>query len=128
MLRIDPDDATIIGEPVTRHDGFVVDIDVAADGARFTSGSTDGNVGLWETATGRYVGTIQPGSPNTTVRSRWATDGHTLVIMYEDGAIYDFDTRPSSWFKHACHTAGRQLFEQEWAELLPDRPYQPTCH
>ncbi len=128
VLRIDPDDATIIGEPVTRHDGFVVDIDVAADGARFTSGSTDGNVGLWETATGRYVGTIQPGSPNTTVRSRWATDGHTLVIMYEDGAIYDFDTRPSSWFKHACHTAGRQLFEHEWAELLPDRPYQPTCH
>ena len=128
VLRINPGDGTIIGEPVTRHDGFVVDIDVAVDGERFTSGSTDGNVGLWETATGRYVGTIQPGSPNTTVRSSWATDGHTLVIMYEDGAIYDFDTRPSSWFKHACHTAGRQLFEQEWAELLPDRPYQRTCH
>ena len=77
VLRLRPRRRENIGEPVTRHDGFVVDIDVAADGTRFTSGSTDGNVGLWETATGRYVGTIQPGSPNTTVRSRWAADGHT---------------------------------------------------
>ena len=128
VLHLDPDDATIIGAPVIGHDGPVTDITIAPDGERFTSGSTDGNVGLWETATGRYIGTIQPGSSNIPVRSRWTADGHTLVVSYDDGSVYHFDSRPSSWFDHACRTAGRRLSNDEWAELLPDRPYQPTCN
>jgi len=47
--------------------------------------------------------------------------------MYSDRSVYTFDTRVSSWFDYACRTAGRQLSEAEWTELLPNRPYQPAC-
>lgn len=126
-LRIGTEEVTVVGDPVTRHDGVVVNIAVAHDGERFASGGTDGKVGLWEAATGRYVGTVQPGAPNRAVQSRWLSDGHTLLVMYEDGSVFDFDTRPASWFRHACATASRRLSEQEWTELLPARPYDPAC-
>jgi hypothetical protein len=31
------------------------------------------------------------------------------------------------WKQHACTEVGHSLTRQEWAELLPDRRYQPAC-
>ena len=82
---------------------------------------------MWDTATGRDAGSVQPGPPNIETRARWAPDGHTLFVLYENGAVYSFDTRPESWLDRACRTAGRALSPTEWAKLLPDRPYEPAC-
>jgi len=127
VLRVDPASAALLGDPVLGHDGPVTNVEFSPDGSRFTSGSTDGTIGLWDSATGRPAGSIQPGPPNDEARATWAPDGHTLFVMYQDGAVYAFDTRPASWLDHACRTAGRQLSQTEWAELLPDRPYEPAC-
>ena len=34
---------------------------------------------------------------------------------------------PADWSRRACEVAGRSMTEQEWSELLPDRPYHATC-
>ncbi len=127
VLRIDPMTTTLTGLPVVAHNGRVIGVTFADDGTRFASGSYDGTVGMWETASGRSIGTLQPGPPNARVRATWASDGYTLLTMYSDRSVDAFDTRPSSWLDHACRTAGRQLTTQEWTELFPDRPFDPAC-
>jgi hypothetical protein len=34
---------------------------------------------------------------------------------------------PAVWLDTACRVAGRSLTEDEWREVLPDRPYAPAC-
>ncbi|MGI9052631.1 MAG: BTAD domain-containing putative transcriptional regulator [Ilumatobacteraceae bacterium] len=127
LLRVDPAELALVDDPAPEHDGPVTNVRFAPDGTQFTSGSTDGTIVLWEAATGRPVGSLQPGSPNEQARAFWAPDGHTLLVMYEGGSVYAFDSRPASWLASACRTAGRQLSRAEWAELLPDRAYDPAC-
>jgi hypothetical protein len=35
--------------------------------------------------------------------------------------------REATWRDTACRIANRQLTEDKWARLLPDRPYAPSC-
>jgi len=32
-----------------------------------------------------------------------------------------------TWERFACRVAGRQLTRAEWADALPDRPYERVC-
>ena len=127
VLLIDRADASFSGEPAIVHDGLVTSIAYSADGSQFTSASTDGVVLMWEAATGRVIGPVQPGPPDRQARSTWSADGHTLLVMYNSGAVHAFETRPDAWFDYACRTAARHLTETEWELLLPGRPYRPAC-
>lgn len=127
VLLIDPTDLSVSGEPAIMHDGLVTSVAYSNDGSEFTSDSTDGVVLMWEAATGRPIGPVQPGPPDRQARSTWSADGHTLLVMYGTGAVYAFETRPTAWLDYACRTAARRLTEAEWERLLPDRPYSPAC-
>jgi WD40 repeat protein len=127
VLIIDPAEASLSGQPAIMHDGLVTSVAYSADGSRFTSESTDGVVLMWEAATGRPIGPVQPGPPDRQARSTWSADGHTLLVMYNTGAVHAFETRPEAWLDYACRTAARQLTDTEWEQLLPDRPYNPAC-
>ena len=127
VFLIDPTDASFSGEPAIMHDGLVTSVAYSADGSQFTSESTDGVVLMWEAATGRLIGPVQPGPPDRQARSTWSADGHTLLVMYNSGAVHAFETRPDAWLDYACRTAARHLTETEWEHLLPGRPYSPAC-
>ena len=126
VFRIDVSATALIGEAAVSHDGPVLGIAYSGDGRQYTSDSTDGTVGLWD-ADGQLLGAVQPGPPNDLARSKWSTDGRTLLVTYSNMSVFAFDIRPESWVDYACATAGRRLTEQEWSEVMPDRSYDPAC-
>ena len=52
--------------------------------------------------------------------------GALVEITYNTGIAYRWDIRPSTWARHACAVAGRQLNRAEWANALPERDYAPA--
>ena len=55
----------------------------------------------------------------------FSADGAYLFALTDAG--YRWDVRPASWEARACAVAGRPLTREEWAALLPGRPYAPAC-
>jgi hypothetical protein len=53
--------------------------------------------------------------------------GHTLATAFDDGTVLLWDVDPAAWLKRACAVAGRPLTPPEWQDLLPGRPYRPSC-
>ncbi len=113
--------------PVDNHDGTVVSLTYAPDGAVMASGGSDGRVGLWDGRTGALLGSVLPGRPNIPVTVEFLADGHTLQIASLDGAVYTWDTRPQHWVEHACTVVGRNLTQDEWRDTFGDRSYHRTC-
>jgi len=57
--------------------------------------------------------------------AQFAPDGDLVIVGLADATVWPMD--PKVWKDFACRTAGRDLTSAEWEDLLPDRPYQPTC-
>jgi WD40 repeat protein len=115
------------GRPLLGHAGFILTADFSPDGARVATSSSDGTTRLWDTATGRPIGAPLPGIPNVQVGAVFTRGGTHLAAVYDNGQGYSWDVRPSSWMRHACTVAGRQLTPTEWNETLPGRKYEPAC-
>ena len=49
-----------------------------------------------------------------------------LLINYL-GTPTDWPTNLGAWARYACQVAGRDITPAEWADVLPDRPYQHVC-
>ena len=105
VYRIDVSATALIGEAAVSHDGPVLGIAYSGDGTQYTSDSTDGTIGLWD-ADGQLLGAVQPGAPNDLARSKWSTDGRTLLVTYADMSVFAFDIRPESWVDYACRDCG----------------------
>jgi hypothetical protein len=65
--------------------------------------------------------------PNRSVVPQFTPGGDYLFAIYNAGRAYRWDVRPSSWARHACAVAGRQLTRAEWEDALPERDYDPAC-
>jgi WD40 repeat protein len=55
------------------------------------------------------------------------TDSGTLVFLTDGASVRTWSLDPERLLAHACRVVGRDLTRDEWAEVLPDRPYRPTC-
>ena len=109
------------------HAGSIFTADFSPDGRILATGSGDGTVRLWDTATGRPIGAPLPGIPNVQVGAAFTRGGTHLAAVYDSGRGYLWDVRPASWARRACAVAGRPLTRQEWNDVLPGRKYQPAC-
>ena len=49
-----------------------------------------------------------------------------LLINYL-GTATDWPTNLGAWERFACQVAGRDITPAEWADVLPNRPYQHVC-
>ena len=54
-------------------------------------------------------------------------DSHDVVIASYDGVLYRWDTDLDRALDLACQMAGRDLTEQEWAQVMPAQPYRSVC-
>lgn len=97
----------------------------AADGSMAVTGGWDGQVVLWDATTGSRLASVRIG-PLITVPS-FHPDGTTVLIPYDDGSIYTWDTRVDSWIDHACRVAGRTFTADEWSAIVGDVPHRQTC-
>jgi WD40 repeat protein len=117
--------------PATRllagHTGEVLWQSTSPDGRTLATGSTDGTIRLFDLRTQQPLGAPLPGLPNRPVAPQFTPDGAYLFAITDAGRGYRWDVRPSSWARHACAVAGRQLTRTEWAEALPEREYDPAC-
>ncbi len=50
-----------------------------------------------------------------------------IVTIYPGGPSLLWDINADNLLAHACAIAGRNLTQDEWSQILPNRPYQRTC-
>jgi WD40 repeat protein/DNA-binding SARP family transcriptional activator len=123
--------STTTWKPVTRplaaDAGAIDQAAISPDGRTLATGSLEGTTRMWDIETEQAVGAALPGLPAIPVSPYFTTDGKHLIASYETGRAYHWDIRPESLARHACQVAGRRLTRAEWAQFLPDRPYEPAC-
>jgi WD40 repeat protein len=106
--------------------GGVVSMSFNLDGSILATAGSDGTTTLWDSSSAKRIGAPLTGPPSPAVAAFDPT-GHTLATAFQDGTVLLWDVNPTSWLKRACAVAGRRLTQQEWRDLLPGRPYQPSC-
>ena len=99
---------------------------MSPDGRTLATGGPDGTVRLWDLPTQQPLGAPLPGLTDRYLIPQFTPDGAHLFAI-APGRAYRWDVRPASWARHACATAGRKLTRSEWADVLPDRDYDPAC-
>jgi DNA-binding SARP family transcriptional activator/WD40 repeat protein/type II secretory pathway predicted ATPase ExeA len=103
---------------------------VGTHGLRFTeddryllfSGRTGAQ--LFDVVARRRIGGIWPSQPLIHVNP--SPTGRQIVTATEQHLLV-WEIAPDIWTEIACQTAGRSLTEQEWAEYIGARPYEPVC-
>jgi WD40 repeat protein/DNA-binding SARP family transcriptional activator len=104
-------------------------LDYSDDGELLVSGAANGGVSLWDATTLDLLGTVSPphrGDPDP-AGAHFIGDTHDVAIASYDGKVYRWDTDVDLAIDFACQMAGRNLTEQEWAEVLPEQPYREVC-
>jgi WD40 repeat protein/serine/threonine protein kinase/DNA-binding SARP family transcriptional activator len=123
----DAHDGRQIGSPlvVGGATSDIFQISFSPDGRLLGVSSGDGTTTLWDLRSRKRLGNTFP------VDAAWVTDSYIspsgeFVIDNEwDTALWPTDLR--TWIDFACKVAGRDLTRAEWADLLPNRPYQHVC-
>lgn len=86
----------------------------------------DGSIQFWDAAR------TAPIADRVTLHSREVTgvtfspDGELLASAAADGAVRLW-AAPTTWVRHACELAGRNLTREEWDRYLPGRAYVRNC-
>ena len=115
------------GRPLLGHAAYILTADFSPDDRMLATSSADCTVRLWDTATGRPIGSPLEGIPNVEVGAACTHGGAQLAAVYRGGRGYLWDVTASSWASRACAVAGRALTRSESEEALPGWPYQPAC-
>ena len=68
-----------------------------------------------------------PVDPGKFVAAMFSRDGSQLFAVSSGDRAVRLDTTVDAWKRHACAVAGRELTEDEWDDVLPDRTYTPVC-
>jgi WD40 repeat protein len=119
---------TARGAPLTGLTGFADTVGLAPDGRTAVGADSDGNVLLWDVPTRSTIGDPFPGPlAGRNAAASFTPDGHSVVVVSDTGEGWVWDVKRSDRLARACQVAGRSLTQQEWRELLPDRPYHATC-
>jgi hypothetical protein len=109
--------------------GAIQELYGTTDGSTIAARGGDGNVSLFDVATGVRIGPPFTSTPDDQLLMSLATDGTTLA--YGGGlhsAIKVVDLDPDTWIEASCHVAGRNLTAEEWATNIGDlAPQAPTC-
>ena len=88
--------------------------------------AVDGNLRLWDVASGKLVGRPLRGADT----SGWGVffpDGKRFIATFGDGTGVVWNLDPAAWKRQACQTAHRSLTRSERRDLLPGRSYQNVC-
>ena len=126
-----------IGQRLQGHGGAVGFITFSPDSTILASGGSseylaggriEGQVILWDVATGRQIGSPLTPDGGYTVRALdFDAEGRRLVSGSDLGVVVVWDVDVGSWRERACRVANRNLTSQEWIQFFGDEPYRETC-
>ena len=118
---------------VLAHSGDAFAGSFSPDGSMIVSSGSDGNVIFWDASTLHQLGSSIRLGPTSRVFAWYLPDGRVAGMMPSTPAgtapnrLFAMAGTPSAWLRDACAFAARDLGPQEWARLVPDQPYRPTC-
>jgi WD40 repeat protein len=96
------------------------------DGETLAAADLD-RVVLWHVARRQRIGRALTGQRGPILSLAFSPDGRRLASGGHDDRALRWDLRVESWVRRACAIANRRLDEAEWARLVGDAPYEPSC-
>ncbi|CCH32966.1 helix-turn-helix domain-containing protein [Actinosynnema sp. NPDC047251] len=91
--------------------------------------SVDRTIWLWDLGDPhrpQRLATLQAASEGV-LTTQFSPDGRTLVAGTRAGGILIWDTDPESAAGRICEVVGDAITAAEWAQLVPDQPYDAPC-
>ena len=67
---------------------------------------------------------VEPLGADAAVYVGASDNGCSIVTFTESTGARMWSVEPERLLDHVCTVAGRNLTQEEWEDLLPDRPYQ----
>ena len=110
---------------LTGHSDIVYAVAFSPDRRMLATGSRDSTARLWDVATHRLLATLTGHSDNVNAVA-FSPDGRTLVTGSADHTIRWWTLDTARVTDRLCHITG-PLSRADWARLIPDLPYRPTC-
>ena len=95
------------------------------DGRTLAVAADDGTASLWDVGSRTRLGDPFGPAPGVIPDLLFEPNGRLLVGGVSNAVQWPIDVR--TWERFACRVAGRQLTRAEWADTLPDRPYERVC-
>jgi WD40 repeat protein/class 3 adenylate cyclase len=125
ILLWDANRGTPVQAPIQLAASNVQAIAFAPDGRQLGASLQSGETLLLDLASGQRMGTSFPVAAGTITAPDFTGKGDLLVVG--NGTAGDWPTDLTSWERYACQVAGRDMTPTEWANVLPNRPYQHVC-
>ena len=126
LLILDAKDGHALAPALQADDGPVLNVSVSPDGRYISTAGQPPRLAVWDTRTFRQVAVPLPVDVSAVeARARFAPDGRLFVTS--GSVLRAFTIDPAQWLARACREAGRTLTRDEFAEVLPGRPYTPAC-
>jgi len=112
--------------PATKVAGAAIaQIVISPDRRLFAASAWDATVTAWEIRSRTRIGDTFPIVKGLIPALAFEPGGRLLIFEFGDALEWPLD-RPTLQ-RFACQAAGRDLTREEWADILPNRPYQPVC-
>jgi len=110
-------------------DGFAAYLAYSPDGHFLMASSSDGTVTIWPAGEGLANGVVLNAGADAQdlVVAAFRPDGRHIVTFGAQGPPLLWDIEPRGLLQRACDVVGRDLTQEEWDAVVPDRPYEPTC-
>jgi WD40 repeat protein len=114
-----------LGEPLTLAASNVLQISFSPDGKLLAGSLRNESTILVDLGSREQLGNsfaIEGG----VLTAPLFTPAGDLLIAY-DGTATDWPINLAAWESYACQVAGRDITPEEWANVLPHRPYEHVC-
>ena len=125
VLLLDPRTGAQARPPLKAAAANIAQVAFSPDGRTLAVAADDGTASLWDVGSRTRLGDPFGPAPGVIPDLLFEPNGRLLVGGVSNAVQWPIDVR--TWERFACRVAGRQLTRAEWADALPDRPYERVC-
>jgi WD40 repeat protein/transcriptional regulator with XRE-family HTH domain len=111
---------------LTGHTGRVNTVTFSPDGHTLVTTSNDTTAKLWDVDSQQLIATLT-GHTDVVYGAAFSPNGPLLATAGSDRTIRLWDLNLNRVTTHLCHIIGT-VNPAQWTPLIPELPYQPTCH
>jgi WD40 repeat protein len=126
----DPRRPRLIGHPLTGPGNYVYTLGFQGPrGDILAAAVPDGSVWQWDVHDPEHahaIATLTAADSGQVFVAAYSPDGSVLAAA-DNKTVRLWSTDPDRTSERICATAGDPITPKEWAQYLPDRPYNPPC-